>query len=146
MWIPDGARRDTDNWNRVQNTLLFKAHTHVAHRSDSIVCTVACMRGVGLLAHLQQDQGTTICGCVSLTRVPCPCVADTYARVPCPCVCRIVRMDQAHTESCDLSGIGRQFGIKVTDKISGRDYFFSAASEVERTEWVTALEKAEATT
>ena len=37
----------------------------------------------------------------------------------------IVRMDEARSEVCDLSVIGKQFGMKVTTTKTQREYFFS---------------------
>lgn len=55
----------------------------------------------------------------------------------------IIRMDQARAEVVDLSGIAKQFGIKITDLKSAREYFYSASSEADRTAWLDAMEKAE---
>eukprot|EP00039_Didymoeca_costata_P004049 m.71095 g.71095 ORF g.71095 m.71095 type:complete len:1393 (+) comp12208_c0_seq1:11-4189(+) len=56
----------------------------------------------------------------------------------------IIRMDHSRAEGVDLSGIGKQFGIRVTDMTTTKEYFFCAQSDPEREEWIDALERAEA--
>ena len=53
----------------------------------------------------------------------------------------IVRMDEARSEVCDLSVIGKQFGMKVTTTKTQREYFFSATSDLERSAWLDSFEK-----
>eukprot|EP00051_Salpingoeca_urceolata_P000871 m.36831 g.36831 ORF g.36831 m.36831 type:complete len:1395 (+) comp11051_c0_seq2:57-4241(+) len=51
----------------------------------------------------------------------------------------VTRVDTAIAGACDLSGINKPFGFKLTSN-QGRDYFFSAPSEEERDEWLQGLQ------
>jgi myosin-6 len=55
----------------------------------------------------------------------------------------IIRMEHARAEAWDLSGISRQFGIKITDLKSAREYFYCAASQEDLDSWIQALTTAE---
>ena len=54
----------------------------------------------------------------------------------------VIRMYQAIPDKVDLSGISKDFGITVIDKVDGHEYFFSATDEAEQTAWVENLTKA----
>eukprot|EP00035_Acanthoeca_spectabilis_P040063 m.67090 g.67090 ORF g.67090 m.67090 type:complete len:1274 (+) comp9847_c0_seq3:175-3996(+) len=57
----------------------------------------------------------------------------------------IIRMDQAKAEKWELANlkVPRKFVIKITDKVTGREYYFDAASADEQESWIKVLDLAE---